>query len=251
MLRGKVAIITGSAQGLGKAFARALLERGSKVCLSDVNQELLETTSTELKSEYAENVFYQACDVTNIQQMEELFRKTKENLGSIDIVVNNAGIVHEKAWEKCIDINLNGTIRGTMLALEYLRKDMGGQGGLILNMSSLAGIFPVNYTPVYAASKHGVIGFTRSWANHPDVINNGVRLVCLCPAFVDTDMIKVEKDRFQGEDLVQPVLDKFGVMSLDQITTEFMKAVQDEDNNGSVISVTMRGAKTLNLPSPS
>uniref|UniRef100_A0A8B8DW40 15-hydroxyprostaglandin dehydrogenase [NAD(+)] n=1 Tax=Crassostrea virginica TaxID=6565 RepID=A0A8B8DW40_CRAVI len=179
----------------------------------------------------------------------DVFRRTKETFGRIDLVVNNAGIVHEVQWEKCIDINLNGTIRGTQLGLEYLRKDNGGNGGVILNMASLAGIFPVNYTPVYCASKHAVIGYTRSWALHPDAVNNGVRLFCLCPSFVDTDMIKMDdKSKYIGPDLAQSVLDKYGVMSIDKITQEFLKAIEDETNNGESITITMKGVN--NIPSP-
>lgn len=249
MFSGKVAIITGSAQGLGKAFSRVLLEQGGKVCLSDVNPNVLEKTYEEFKAEFADNVISLPCDVTEKEQLREVFRRTKETFGRIDLVVNNAGIVHEVQWEKCIDINLNGTIRGTQLGLEYLRRDNGGNGGVILNMASLAGIFPVNYTPVYCATKHAVIGYTRSWALHPDAVNNGVRLVCLCPSFVDTDMIKMDdKSKYIGPDLAQSVLDKHGVMSIDKITQEFLKAIGDETNNGVSIAITKEGVK--NIPSP-
>lgn len=251
MFTGRVAIVTGSAQGLGKVFSRVLLERGSKVCLSDVNLGELEKTYTEFKSKYAENVISQQCDVTDTDQLKEVFRKTKATYGQINLVVNNAGIVNEKNWQQCIDVNLNGTIRGTMLGMEYLRKDKGGSGGLILNMSSLAGIFPVNYTPAYAASKHGVIGYTRSWSMHPDVVNNGVRLVCLCPAFVDTDMIKMDDEtKFVGADLAQKVIEKFGIMSTDDIVPVFVNAIEDENNNGSVISITLKGSNAVPLPVP-
>lgn len=251
MFSGRVAVVTGSAQGLGKVFSGVLLERGSKVCISDVNQSELEKTYKEFKSKYAENVISQQCDVTDSEQLKEVFRKTKDTYGQLDLVVNNAGIVNEKNWQQCIDVNLNGTIRGTMLGMEYMRKDKGGKGGLILNMSSLAGIFPVNYTPAYAASKHGVIGYTRSWSMHPDVVNNGVRLVCLCPAFVDTDMIKMDDDsKFVGTDLAQQVIEKFGIMSTDHIIPVFVNAIEDEENNGSVISITLKGANKIPLPMP-
>ncbi|XP_061172315.1 15-hydroxyprostaglandin dehydrogenase [NAD(+)]-like isoform X1 [Saccostrea echinata] len=248
MFRGKVAIITGSAQGLGKAYAKSLLERESKVCICDVNKAVLEKTYTEFKSEYGENVIFQTCDVTRTQQLEELFKKTRDAFGKIDIVVNNAGIVDEKDWEKCIDVNLNGVIRGTLLGLEYLRKDKGGNGGVIVNIASLAGVYPVNYGPAYAASKHGVIGYTRSWATHPEVINNGVRLVCLCPAFVDTDMLNVEEEKVVGSELSQDFIKILDIMSIEEVIPVFVKAIAEEDNNGSVFSIRKTGAEILSFP---
>lgn len=86
---------------------------------------------------------------------------------------------------------------------------------------------------------------------HPDVVNNGVRLVCLCPAFVDTDMIKMDDDsKFVGTDLAQQVIEKFGVMSTDHVIPVFVNAIEDEDNNGSVISITLKGANKVPLPMP-
>uniref|UniRef100_A0A8B8DR84 15-hydroxyprostaglandin dehydrogenase [NAD(+)] n=1 Tax=Crassostrea virginica TaxID=6565 RepID=A0A8B8DR84_CRAVI len=251
MFSGKVAIITGSAQGLGKAFSRVLLEQGGKVCISDVNQKVLEKTYEEFKSEFADNLISQPCDVTDKVQLTEVFRRTREIYGGVDLVVNNAGIMDESLWEKCIDVNIKGVIQGTKLGLEHLRKDKGGRGGLILNIASLTGIFPVNSAPVYAASKHGIVGYTRSLAVHPDVVKNGVRLVCLCPAFVDTDIIKLDDgSRVEGLELAQMMIDKYGIMSVDQVTEVFVKAIEDTNNNGDSIIITMKGANNIPIPRP-
>ncbi|XP_071663795.1 15-hydroxyprostaglandin dehydrogenase [NAD(+)] isoform X3 [Patagioenas fasciata] len=176
-VNGKVALVTGGAQGIGRAFVQALLGKGAKVALLDRNSEAGQESKAALDEQFEgqRTVFIQ-CDVTDQEQLRGAFKKVIEHFGRLDIVVNNAGVNNEKDWESTIQINLTSVIRGTYLGLEYMGKGNGGDGGVIINISSLAGLMPAAFQPVYCATKHGVIGFTRSiaktkclkqWRFHP------------------------------------------------------------------------------------
>uniref|UniRef100_A0A8D0L4V6 15-hydroxyprostaglandin dehydrogenase [NAD(+)] n=1 Tax=Sphenodon punctatus TaxID=8508 RepID=A0A8D0L4V6_SPHPU len=127
-VNGKVALVTGAAQGIGRAFVQMLLEKGAKVVLVDLNREF----------EPQRTIFIQ-CDVADQEQFEGTFKKAVEHFGKLDILVNNAGVNNEKNWESTIQINLTSVIRGTYIGLEYMKKGNGGDGGVIINISSLAG----------------------------------------------------------------------------------------------------------------
>ena len=118
---GKVFVITGSAQGLGKAFAVRLLSAGAKVCLSDLKLEVGEKTLLELREKFGkENVYFEACDVTDEKQFKNLFDKAEEffNVSCIDVLVNNAGINTNLGWRKCMEVNIMAVMMGTEIAME-------------------------------------------------------------------------------------------------------------------------------------
>ena len=134
----KVAIITGSAQGLGKAFAARLMEVGVKVCISDVNKDKGEAALCELQEKFgAENVHFVSCDVTSDEQFRNLFNKTEEyfKAGCVDILVNNAGINTNYGWRKCMNVNIMAVMNGTEIALERMTKS--GKPCQIINTASM------------------------------------------------------------------------------------------------------------------
>ncbi|XP_078288238.1 15-hydroxyprostaglandin dehydrogenase [NAD(+)]-like isoform X2 [Rhinoraja longicauda] len=139
-LCGKVALVTGAAQGIGRAFSEALLQQGCKVVLLDLNRSIGETCKEELDREFDRaNSLFIACDVGSEEQLKCAFKKAIEHYGGLDILCNNAGINNENNWEKTVDVNLIAVIRGTYLALEHMNKLNGGKGGIIVNVASLAG----------------------------------------------------------------------------------------------------------------
>ena len=134
----KVAIITGSAQGLGKAFAARLLEVGVKVCISDVNKEKGEATLAELGERFGpEKVCFVQCDVTKEEEFRNLFDRAEENFGvkCVDILANNAGINVNHGWRKCMEVNIMAVMSGTELAMERMKK--AGKPCQIINTASL------------------------------------------------------------------------------------------------------------------
>ena len=137
-LHNKVAIITGSAQGLGKAFAARLLEVGVKVCISDVNKEKGEATLAELGERFGpEKVCFVQCDVTKEEEFRNLFDRAEENFGvtCVDILANNAGINVNHGWRKCMEVNIMAVMSGTELAMERMKK--AGKPCQIINTASL------------------------------------------------------------------------------------------------------------------
>ncbi|XP_078417693.1 15-hydroxyprostaglandin dehydrogenase [NAD(+)] isoform X2 [Cetorhinus maximus] len=138
-LSGKVALVTGAAQGIGRSFSEALLRCGAKVALVDLNRSTGEACKKALDGEFdATHSAFIACDVGSEDQLKCAFKKTLDLFGSLDIVCNNAGVNNENNWEQTINVNLTSVIRGTYMALEYMSKENGGKGGVIVNMASLA-----------------------------------------------------------------------------------------------------------------
>ena len=134
----QVAIITGSAQGLGKAFASRLLEAGVKVCISDINVEKGEEALTQLRQRFGlDKVHFVGCDVTSDEQFEKLFDKAEELFGvdCVDIFVNNAGVNTSVGWKKCMEVNIMAVLRGAEIAVERMKK--AGKQGQIINTASL------------------------------------------------------------------------------------------------------------------
>ncbi|XP_033117302.1 15-hydroxyprostaglandin dehydrogenase [NAD(+)]-like isoform X2 [Anneissia japonica] len=197
----KVALITGAAEGLGKGFAEKLLKKNAKgVAIVDVNRRKGEETTKEFQEKYGrDKAVFIYCDVTNKEKLEGAFTLTKLKYDQIDIVVNNAGISDEKQWEVMLELNLTAVIHGTFLAKKFMSHVNGGHGGVIVNIGSMAGLIYAPYAPVYTATKYGVVGFTRSLGIYDDeMIQNNIRVNCLCPAFTDTAII--EKSTMNASD---------------------------------------------------
>ena len=138
----KVAIVTGSAGGLGKEFAKRLLDHGCKVCLSDINQKLGDETRSEFSNVYgSKSINFVSCDVRKNDQVQNVFKEAKEyfNVEKIDILVNNAGVSDSDKfdWRMVIEINYLGVMNGTTIAMEEMSKS----GGTVVNVASILGLF--------------------------------------------------------------------------------------------------------------
>ncbi|KAG5843270.1 hypothetical protein ANANG_G00149010 [Anguilla anguilla] len=231
-LSGKVALVTGASQGLGKGFSDILLKNGAKVAMLDINETVGKTAKADFDKEYGEDrTVFLKCDVTSEEQLKDAFQKTIERFGGLHIVANNAGILDESDWEKTVQINLNGVIRGTYLALQHMKKGSGGGGGVIVNTASIAGLGPLLTSPVYTATKHGVVGFTRAMADASKASDYGVRINALCPTFVRT-----------------PILDFLTNEKVPDVAERFLQLVTDEEKNGAVMMVTLEGGTVVSFP---
>ncbi|MBN3296241.1 15-hydroxyprostaglandin dehydrogenase [NAD(+)] [Amia ocellicauda] len=256
-LTSKVALVTGAAKGLGKGFSEILLKNGAKVALLDIN----EAAGKELKSAFdkqygVDSTIFQLCDVSSEVQLKEAFRKTVEFFGKLDITCNNAGITNEQKWEKTVAINLNGVIRGTYLALQYMKKENGGQGGVIVNVASMAGLGPFLSVPVYTATKHGVVGFSRAMADASQLCDYGVRINILCPAFVRTDIVdSLSADDRTGQfsllkAYTHKLVETHGMLEVSEVAEGFLQLVTDESKNGAAMRLTKKtGCSFMEFPS--
>ncbi|KAJ8276757.1 hypothetical protein COCON_G00085090 [Conger conger] len=254
-LSGKVALVTGAGQGLGKGFSDILLKNGATVALLDINETVGKSAKADFDKEYGEDrTIFLKCDVTSDEQLKDAFQKTIKRFGRINIMSNNAGIVDETNWEKMVAINLNAVIRGTYLALQHMKKDTGGEGGVIVNTASIAGLAPFLLLPVYAAAKHAVVGFSRSVADASMMSGYGVRINTLCPTFVKTPLLEFLSNAgtagqfFHLFHLVQDIEARIGIVEVPAVAEGFLQLVTDEDKNGAVMVVKEEGRSYMDFP---
>nr|XP_013797529.1 PREDICTED: 15-hydroxyprostaglandin dehydrogenase [NAD(+)] [Apteryx mantelli mantelli] len=228
-----------------RAAAQRRRPPAAQVALLDRNPEAGRESKAALDGQFeAQRTVFIQCDVTDQEQLKGAFEKVTEHFGRLDIVVNNAGVNNEKDWESTIQINLTSVIRGTYLGLEYMRKGNGGDGGVIINISSLAGLMPAAFQPVYCATKHGVIGFTRSIALAASMENYGVRLNTICPGFVNTPILQsIDKEENMGQyysykDEIKNMMQFYGVMDPSLIAEGLITIIEDDTLNGEVMKIT-------------
>lgn len=185
MLAGKVAFITGGGKGIGRAVAERLHREGAKVAISGRDERALRATVEVL----GDRVRAFALDVRNRAEVERAVERVAADFGGIDILVNNAGISghtpidsdDDERWRAILDTNLTGVWYCTRAAVRHM-----GDGGRIINVSSVLGKFGVPAYTAYCASKHGVIGFTRALAL--ELAPRGISVNAICPGWVETDM---------------------------------------------------------------
>eukprot|EP00118_Oscarella_pearsei_P004140 m.17218 g.17218 ORF g.17218 m.17218 type:complete len:249 (+) comp27388_c0_seq1:75-821(+) len=233
MLRGKAALITGAGSGIGKAIASAVMQRSCNVALIDVNRGNGEEVAAQLNARAVDSrSMFIECDVTETKKLRLAFQKTLSEFGRLDIVCNCAGILPMRPsdWKLAVDINLNAVIEGTYLAFEHMKKS---NGGVVINIASMAGLMPVSRSPVYAASKYGAVGFTKSIWN--DAKKDGFRVNAVCPSFVQTEML--ERAMRVAEDM-KKVVEHMGVVEMKTVVDGVLQLVEDETKNGAIMRVT-------------
>ncbi len=188
-LRGKVAIITGAAQGLGKAVAEKYIEEGARVIINDVREET---------QKVAEKIgaFFVKADVSNEDDVDLLVKTAADHFGAVHILVNNAGIlrtsrifsIDKEEWDLVLRVNLNGVFLCTKAVLPLMRDQKFGR---IINISSSAGRSVSTLGGAhYTTSKAGVLGFTRAVAK--EVGGYNITVNAICPGLIDTEMVRLE-----------------------------------------------------------
>ncbi len=183
----KTVIVTGSARGIGRVIAERFASFGANVVISDIDQDQAETVAGEIGG----TAIGLKANVTNAEDVENLFDRTKKEFGQVDIVVNNAGItrdallirMHEKDWDMVLDINLKGAFLVTKSAAKIMMKQRYGR---IVNISSVVGLTGNAGQANYAASKAGLIGLTKSIAK--ELGARGVTVNAVAPGYIATDM---------------------------------------------------------------
>jgi len=229
-------VITGSAGGLGKAFAVKLLAQGGKVCLSDVNKHLGEETLRELSDRYGgDRVAFVACDVTKEESVEKLMDEAEKKFSApVYCFVNNAGVMGEKeGWRLCMEINLTGVLHGTNIAIRRMGREGGGAGGVVVNVASILGLFcgtqPKGYQ--YNTSKSAVVTLSRCIGNQANFDKTGVKVLCLCPSVAQTPILS----GCTQSELKDMKKDVGGFMSAEFVAEAFIKLLEEGDS-GSVMA---------------
>jgi NAD(P)-dependent dehydrogenase (short-subunit alcohol dehydrogenase family) len=189
-LAGRHALVTGGGKGIGAAIAAALVGAGATVTITGRDEEALRATADRLRGMVGQ-VEAIPCDVGSEDSVREAFARARERLGSVDVLVNNAGhgagaLLGEttlEMWEGMLRVNLTGTF---LCSREALPDMLRGGWGRIVNVSSVAGLRGHARISAYAASKFGVNGFTQALAE--EVARSGVTVNAVCPSYVDTEM---------------------------------------------------------------
>jgi len=238
-LSGKVTIITGAASGIGKATALRFAKEGAKVVVCDLSAASIDPVVGEIVATGGEAVGF-VVNVTNKATIADMVTGVKDKYGRIDVLVNNAGIVADaqitkmtdEQFDRVIDVNLKGVYNCTRAVVDT----MVAQGsGLILNASSVVGLYGNFGQTNYAAAKFGVIGFTKTWAK--ELGKKGVRSNAVCPGFVATPILAS-----MPEKVIQAMEEKVPLRRLakpEEIASVYAFLASDDASymNGAVLSV--------------
>jgi 3-oxoacyl-[acyl-carrier protein] reductase len=189
-LTGKVALVTGSAQGIGKAIALLLARNGADVVISDINLEKAQETANEIQGMGRRSLAIKV-NVADLNDVEQMIETIIEHFGRIDILVNNAGITRdrlilrmtEEDWDAVLDVNLKGTFNCTKAAIRFMSKQKSGK---IVSIASVSGEMGNPGQANYAASKAGVIGFTKTIAR--EFAARGINVNAIAPGYIQTPM---------------------------------------------------------------
>ena len=238
-LKDKVAIITGAASGIGASTAEIFAREGAKVVVADYDEEHGQKVAEQLKQGGAEAIFFKT-NVVDAENVQALMDKTLETFGRIDILVNNAGItadgwlikMTEEAWDRVIDVNLKGVFNCSKLAAKIMMDQ--GQG-VILNATSVVGLYGNMGQSNYAATKFGVIGLTKTWAK--ELAPRGIRVNAVAPGYTMTSMMDTVPEK-----LLESLKEKTPLKRLGQpedIAYAYLYLASDEAAyvNGEILSV--------------
>ncbi|CAK9168934.1 unnamed protein product, partial [Ilex paraguariensis] len=245
---GLSALVTGGASGIGRALSLALAQKGIFVTVVDFSEERGKEVSSLAEKENAKfhpklefpTAMFIRCDVSNTRELNATFKKHLETYGGLDICINSAGIgnpvpFHKDqtdgsgsgSWRQTINVNLNAVIDCTRLAIQAMQTAQ--KPGVIINLGSASGLYPMYNDPIYSASKGGVVLFTRSLAPYK---RHGIRINVLCPEFVETELAAKVSSKFIGL--------MGGYVPMEMVVKGAFELISDESKSGSCLWITKR-----------
>jgi 3-oxoacyl-[acyl-carrier protein] reductase len=239
-LKGKVAIVTGGAQGIGEACVRALSKEGANLVVADLQIEGARRVAERVEKDFGINSLPIEVDVSKSSQVRSMVDRVLKEFGSIDILVNNAGITRDRLivrmrdedWESVVDVNLKGVFNCTR---EVVRVMMKARWGRIVNISSIIGIRGNVGQANYAASKAGIIALTKSAAR--ELASREILVNAVAPGFIVTPMTEQLPEEMRNEVLKSIPLGRFGLPEEVAKVVLFLVSTQSSYITGQVIVV--------------
>jgi len=238
-LENKVAVITGGAQGIGKAAVKRFAEEGAVVIIWDVNEEKASSTINEFRN-ICDKISFQKVDVTKLESVTEAAKQIIEKHQKIDILINNAGITRDASflkmtseqWQQVIDVNLTGVFNCTKAVAPFMVEKLYGK---IVNTSSVVGIYGNFGQTNYVATKSGIIGMTKVWAR--ELGRKGINVNAVAPGFIATEMVSTVPEKVLDMLKERTPLGRLGEPK--DIANAYLFLSSDEAKfiNGAVLSV--------------
>jgi len=257
LLEGKIALITGSASGIGLEVAKSFAQEGAKIVISDINAESVEKVVSDLAGQGI-TALGATCDVTDETAFKSSIEKTVETFGQIDILVNNAGLQYVSPIEEfptdkfklLINVMVTGPFIGIKNVFPYMKKQGSGR---IINMASINGLIGFAGKAAYNSAKHGVIGLTKVAAL--EGAEHGITVNALCPGYVDTPLVRnqlkdlaatrnVELDKVM-EDVLFPLIPQKRLLSVAEIADYAVFLASDKARGITGQAVVMDGGYTV------
>ncbi|RLL46594.1 3-oxoacyl-[acyl-carrier-protein] reductase [Oceanobacillus piezotolerans] len=238
-LKDKVAVVTGAASGIGEATAKKFISEGAKLVLLDLKRADVDRVMSDIENLGGDCIGIEA-DVTDREKVDELFQTAVDHYGRVDVVINNAGITQdarlvkmtEEQWDNVIEVNLKGVFNVSQAAANVMIEQ---KSGVILNASSVVGIYGNFGQTNYAASKWGVIGMTKSWAKELGKYN--IRVNAIAPGFISTPMVEKMPEKVKEIMKNKSVLNRLG--KPEEIAAGYAFLASDEAQyiTGTVLSI--------------
>lgn len=239
-LKGKVAIVTGGNTGLGQAYAVALAKAGADVFV--VAHKTQDDTTKKLIEETGQRVEFYYGDLSDRNTVKEVVAKCKEVFGTVDILVNNAGIIRrsplieykDEDWDAVIDINLNAVY---FLSQEVAKIMVEQKSGKIINIASMLSFQGGKFIPPYTASKHGVAGLTKAFAN--ELAEHGIQVNAIAPGYVATaNTAPIREDKERNKEILSRIPAGYWAKPADLMgAVVFLASRASDYMNGHVLAV--------------
>ncbi|KAG2207088.1 hypothetical protein INT46_010488 [Mucor plumbeus] len=253
-IKGKVAVLTGASRGIGKAVADAIIANGGKVVIGDLLEKEGQAVVSEYNKRAGEKVaVFIRTDVTKYDDNKNLFQLAEREFSGVDYALLNAGIgynansmfspLNDEMEEKILNVNTIGVIKGTKVALLHMAKRGGGS---IVHIASAAGFFSSPGFASYNASKHGVIGYTRSFQLMPYICN--VRVNALCPYWVETDLLPGLNASEENEEPFYNVIKHSPRVPMETVVEGVLTLLIDKTRNTETLLATPKGIITMEIP---
>jgi 3-hydroxybutyrate dehydrogenase len=225
-LKGKTALVTGSTSGIGLGIARSLAAQGSNIVFNGFGdaQEIAKLQA-DISKEFDVKTIYHGADMSKPAEIEAMMRAAADQLGGVDVLVNNAGIQHVaniedfpvEKWDAIIAINLSSAFHTTRLALPQMKKKNWGR---IINVASVHGLVGSAQKSAYVAAKHGIVGFTKVTAL--ETAHSGITCNAICPGWVLTPLVQKQVDARAAQDKISIEAAKKALLAEKQPSGEFV-----------------------------